>query len=275
MGEQKNISTQDITEVLIVIKSNYGYDFSNYSRASITRRIQRCMDIGKIKTVFDLKFHLINDKSFFNWFLESLTVNVTEMFRDPEFYAILRTRVIERLGSYPFIKIWHAGCSTGEEVYSVAILLHEAGLLQRSRIYATDINPVNLEKARKGILPLQNMKHYTQNYISAGGKAEFSDYYTARYGHAIIRKDLLKNIVFSQHNLVTDQVFNEFQLVCCRNVLIYFNKTLQDRVLNLFYDSMSPLAYLALGLKETLLFSSVRQKFQAIDTTSKIYRRKN
>jgi chemotaxis protein methyltransferase CheR len=275
MAETKHISTEELEEILTVIQVNYGYDFSNYSRASITRRIIRCMDMAKIKTPFDLKYSLTNDKKFFSWFLEAVTVNVTEMFRDPEFYKELRASVIAKLATYPFIKIWHAGCATGEEVYSMAIMLQEEGLLERSRIYATDINPANLEKARKGIYPMQYMKGYTQNYILSGGKADFSDYYTARYGNAIIRKELKNNILFSPHNLVTDQVFNEFQLICCRNVLIYFNKTLQDRVVNLFYDSLSPLGYMALGVKESLLFSSARPKFQTISSTQKIYRRKD
>ncbi|RYE16405.1 MAG: protein-glutamate O-methyltransferase CheR [Sphingobacteriales bacterium] len=271
----KQLNDTTLEEILHVIKSQYGYDFNDYAHASIMRRVQRCMEMSKTKNVFDLKFRLTNEPDFFNWFLESVTVNVTEMFRDPEFYKDIRTKVIPKLASYPFIKIWHAGCATGEEVYSMAILLKEEGLLERTRIYATDLNPANLEKARKGIIPMSYMKNYTQNYLLSGGKSDFSEYYTARYGNSLIRKDLLTNILFSQHNLVTDQVFNEFQLVICRNVLIYFNKKLQDRVLRLFYDSMSPLGYLSLGIKESLLFSPLRDNFQTISANNKIFRRKS
>ena len=270
----KQLSDVELEDILQVIKSQYGYDFHDYAHASIMRRVHRCMEMSKTRNAFDLKFKLTNEPDFFNWFLESVTVNVTEMFRDPEFYKEIRNHVIPKLASYPTIKIWHAGCATGEEVYSMAILLKEEGLLERTRIYATDLNPANLEKARKGIMPLSYMKNYTQNYLLSGGKSDFSEYYTARYGNDIIRKDLLANVLFSQHNLVTDQVFNEFQLICCRNVLIYFNKKLQDKVLRLFYDSLSPLGYLALGIKESLLFSQIRDNFQTVSANNKIFRRK-
>jgi chemotaxis protein methyltransferase CheR len=196
------------------------------------------------------------------------------MFRDPEFYTELREKVFPALATYPIIKIWHAGCATGEEVYSMAIMLKEAGLLERAKIYATDLNPLNIEKAKKGITSLQHVKSYTHNYIRSGGKTDFSDYYSAQYGAAIISSELRKNILFSQHNLVTDQVFNEFQLICCRNVLIYFNKDLQNRVISLFYDSLSPMGYLAIGTKESLLFTEVRDRFEVISAENKIFRRK-
>ncbi len=274
MLEHQNISADDLHEVLQVIKVNYGYDFSKYSHASIKRRILHCMKKANIATIYDLRYHLTNDKRFFSWFLESVTVNVTEMFRDPAFFKELRERVITKLAAYPIIKIWHAGCATGEEAYSMAIMLQEMGLLERTKIYATDLNPANLQKARTGIIPLQYMKEYTQNYIQAGGINDFSAYYTARYEHAIMRKDLRESIIFSQHNLVTDHIFNEFQLICCRNVLIYFNKDLQTHVFDLFYNSLAPLTYLALGTKESLLFSDVRNKFTTISLTNKIFRRK-
>jgi chemotaxis protein methyltransferase CheR len=274
MAEPQNISAEELQEILHVIKVNYGYDFGGYSHASIKRRILHCMHKGSINGIYDLKYHLTNDSHFFAWFLQSLTVNVTEMFRDPAFFKELRDKVVDKLAAYPLIKIWHAGCATGEEAYSMAIILFEHGLLDRTKIYATDINPANLEKARKGIMPLTYMKEYTQNYIQAGGRSDFSAYYTARYEHAIMRKDFRESIVFSQHNLVTDQVFNEFQLICCRNVLIYFNKDLQDQVLNLFCNSLAPLTYLALGTKESLLASDIRNKFTTVSSTAKIFRRK-
>lgn len=275
MNEWIEIQPEQVEVIVQIIREQYGYDFSDYSRASFTRRVKHCMQAAHIKTVADLQHHLINEPSFFNWFLQTLTVNVTEMFRDPLFYKALRETVIPRLASYPIIKIWHAGCATGEEVFSMVILLKEAGLLERTRIYATDLNPANLEKARKGIMPLSAMKEYTANYIRSGGIEEFSSYYEAHRDYVQLDSGLLKNVLFSQHNLVTDQVFNEFQLICCRNVLIYFNKILQNRVLQLFYDSLVPLGYLALGMKESLLFMDVRPRFDSIKDDAKIFRRKN
>ncbi len=269
-----HLDKEEVDDIVKVINETYGYDFGDYAMASLNRRLMRCMEMARLKSVFDLKYNLTNDPDFFNWFLESVTVNVTEMFRDPDFYKDLRAKVLPKLAAYPIIKIWHAGCSTGEEVYSMAIMLKEEGLLERTKIYATDINPANIEKARNGIIPLQYMKEYTKNYIHSGGQGDFSHYYTARYGNAIINKELKKNILFSQHNLVTDQVFNEFQLICSRNVLIYFNKKLQNRVIRLFYDSLSPLGYLAIGTKESLMFSDVRGNFETISSANKIYRRK-
>lgn len=267
------INDKEIDELLRVVNESYGYDFTNYSRASMVRRINRFMDDAGFESVDDLQSQLVDDKTTFDFFLQRITVNVTEMFRDPVFYKVIRQRVLPVIASYPIIKIWHAGCSSGEEVFSTAILLHEAGLLKRSRIYATDINPDNLEKAKKGILPLGAMKEYVSNYIQAGGVSDFASYYTARYDHAIIRKDLRQNIIFSQHNLVTDQVFNEFQLIFCRNVMIYFNRELQNRVIHLFHNSLSTFGYLALGIKESLLFSDIKDKFEAVSNQEKIFRR--
>lgn len=274
MNSKTDISAADLAEIVSLIKNNYGYDFGNYAKASLNRRIMRFMDTARIKNLYDLKYHLTNDKDTFSWFLQTVTVNVTEMFRDPVFYKALREKVLPKLASYPIIKIWHAGCSTGEEVFSMCILLHEAGLLDRARIYATDLNPANIEKAKTGIIPVRYMKDYTANYIQSGGTSDFSMYYTARYENAIIAKDLRRNVVFSQHNLVSDQVFNEFQLICCRNVLIYFNKDLQNRIFQLFYDSLTPMGYMAIGMKESLLFTEMRHKFETVQSATKIYRRK-
>lgn len=272
-AEKIEITDEELNELLTIVYNTYGYNFNDYSKASLMRRVKRFMQEAKLKSSYDLKFYLTNDKAVFDYFLQSLTVNVTEMFRDPEFYKAIREKVIPVLASYPIIKIWHAGCSSGEEVFSMAILLHEAGLLNRSKIYATDINPLNIEKAKKGILPLDVMKDYVSNYIKSGGQNDFASYYTARYNNAIISKELRENVVFSQHNLVTDQVFNEFQLVCCRNVMIYFNKSLQNRVIHLFYDSLSTFGYLALGIKESLLFTDIRNKFEEVSRHEKIFRR--
>ncbi len=274
-NRKTEIKEEELDELLLLIRQMYGYDFTGYSKASLIRRFQKIMDDAKMKTAYDLRFYLTNDKKHFDWFLQTVTVNVTEMFRDPSFYKAIREKVLQRLATYPIIKIWHAGCSSGEEVFSMAILLHEAGLLERTKIYATDINPANLEKAKKGVVHLQQMKDFTFNYQQSGGQEDFADYYTARYNGALIRKDLRDKIVFGQHNLVTDGVFNEFQLICCRNVLIYFEKELQDRVIKLFEESLSPFGYLALGVKESLLFTEVRDKFEVVDLKAKIFRKKH
>lgn len=267
------IDEKQAEQLLLLVNKHYGYDFTNYSRASMQRRISRFMDDAGFKDLVNLKRGLIADPSLFDFFLQRITVNVTEMFRDPGFYKVIREKVIPEMASYPNINVWHAGCSSGEEVFSMAILLHEAGLLNRTRVHATDINPQNLEKAKKGILPLGVMKEYVSNYIQAGGKADFASYYTARYDNAIIRKDLRDKIIFSQHNLVTDQVFNEFQLILCRNVMIYFNRQLQNKVIHLFHNSLSSFGYLCLGIKESLLFSDIKGKFEAVGQQEKIYKR--
>ena len=268
------LPTEELAKIIHLIYRQHGYDFSDYARASLARRVVRCMQQADLKTTYELRYHLTNDNSFFDWFLQSLTVNVTEMFRDPTFYRDLREKVLPTLASYPIIKIWHAGCATGEEVFSMAILLAEAGLLERARLYATDLNPANLDQARQGIIPIQQMKVYTDNYLRSGGKNAFSSYYTARYGHVIIRKEYRRNIVLAQHNLAVDQVFNEFQLICCRNVMIYFNRALQNRVFSLFHDSLSPLGYLAIGTKESINTADVCPQFDTVSLPTRIYRRK-
>jgi chemotaxis protein methyltransferase CheR len=205
--------------------------------------------------------------------LLDLSVNVTAMFRDPGFYKQFRKIVVPMLRTYPFIRLWHAGCSTGEEVYSMAILLQEEGLLDRARIYATDINEVVLRHARSGIFPLNRMQEYTENYIKAGGTRSFSEYYTAKYDGALFNASLTKNVVFSQHNLVTDQSFSEFNVILCRNVLIYFDRTLQHRVQKLFYDSLVHFGVLGLGSKESLRFSEVEDCYERLDNREKLYKK--
>jgi len=273
MNPDVELSTAELDEILTLVRVVYGYDFSNYAQASLKRRILRCMSLVNIQTIFALRFQLANDETFFAWFLQTIMVNVTEMFRDPPFYTNLREKVFPLLASYPIIKIWHAGCSTGEEVYSMAILLKEANLLERCRIYATDLNGANLEKARLGLVPAQYIDEYALNYKQAGGNTDFSTYYTLDGNQAIMNKNLRDSILFAQHNLVTDRVFNEFQLVCCRNVLIYFNKDLQNHVIRLFNDSLASLGYLAIGSKESLLFTDVQNQFEPISAENKIFRR--
>lgn len=262
---------QEFREFLESVRGRYGYDFRDYSEASIKRRVAHFMASQKIEGLRALDGILINDEDIFELFIQDLSVTVTEMFRDPSFYKSLKDKVLKRLGTYPFIKIWIAGCATGEEVYSVAILLHEANLLDRSLIYATDINQKSLQIAKEGIYSLINMKSYTENYIKAGGNNSFSEYFTARYQSVLFDKALKANIVFSSHNLATDKSFNEFQLIICRNVLIYFNHTLQDKVLNLFHESLCPFGFLGLGSKESLHFASSKKQFEEIAKKERIF----
>jgi chemotaxis protein methyltransferase CheR len=259
------IEDEDIDILLNDLFDIYGYDFTRYSKASLKRRIVRLCALDKIPSYAELRYKVRTDEVYFKRFVEEITVNVTEMFRDPSFYKSLREDILPVLGTKPFIRIWHAGCSTGEEVYSMAILLKEANLLRKSLLYATDLNPSVLEKVRKGIFPLNQMKQYSESYISSGGVHDFSTYYTANYGQAKFNQELSEKIIISTHNLVSDSSFNEFDLILCRNVLIYFDKELQDRVLKLFDESLGTLGYLALGTKETLKFSAVQSKFKQLN----------
>jgi chemotaxis protein methyltransferase CheR len=265
------IQSSELKELLESIRFVYGYDFTEYAEASVIRRVDHFMKTNHVGTMQDLAKMLLRDEIFFARFVQEFTVNVTEMFRDPAFYKSLRKNVLGRLATYPVIKIWIAGCSTGEEVYSMAILLQEEGLLHRSVIYATDINQRALQAAKDGVYSLDLMKNYTTNYQKAGGKSAFSDYYLAKYNSALIDKSLKQNVVFSIHNLAVDRSFNEFQLILCRNVLIYFNQSLQNKVLNLFYESLCPFGFLALGNKESLLFSDKQKHFEDVDKREKIY----
>ncbi len=259
--------------ILQAIYQKYGFDFRNYSKASLRRRIRHCLAQSNLKTISEMQHKLLHDRQFFATLLLDLTINVTEMFRDPSFFKILRDTVIPELKKQPFIKVWHAGCSSGEEVYSTAILLKEEGLYESSLIYATDANDAVLGKAKSGIFSIDKMKDYTINYRKTGGLASFADYYTARYDNAIMDHSLKKNIVFSSHNLVTDSVFGEMDLIICRNVLIYFNRELQDHVFSLFRDSLRPGTFLCLGFKETIRFSSYSDYFENVAENEKIYRR--
>lgn len=267
------ISEPEVALLLNDVLERYGYDFTEYAAASIIRRVNHLYHADRFPSFAEYRYRIISDPAYALRFVEEITVNVTEMFRDPSFYKTLRTQVLPVLATYPVIRIWHAGCSTGEEVYSFAILLKEARLLQKSVIYATDINASVLERGRKGMFRLSQMQQYSRNYMEAGGKEDFSSYYTANYEHAKFREDLAEKIIFSPHNLVTDGSFNEFQLIVCRNVLIYFNRALQDRVLTLFSDSLEQLGFLALGSKETLNFTSITQHFRQLENKEKIWRK--
>ena len=263
--EQIDILLNDLLEL-------YGYDFTYYARASLNRRINRLHILDKFPNFDSLRVKLASDENYIKRFIEEITANVTEMFRDSAFYRELRESVMPALGTNPFIRIWHAGCSTGEEVFSMAILLQEAGLLHKSLIYATDINPGVLEKARLGIFPLSHMKQYSENYISAGGIQDFSSYYTANYEGGKFNDSLSSRMIFSTHNLVSDSSFNEFHLILCRNVLIYFDKELQEKVFLLFDASLGNLSYLALGSKETLKFSQIHTRYKQVGK-EKIWRK--
>lgn len=267
----ESIDSAELQEFLTTIRTVYGYDFTEYAEASIKRRSLYFMNARGIGTVRELTTRLLADEHLFGEFLENLSVTVTEMFRDPAFYRCLREKVVKRLATYPFIKIWVAGCATGEEVYSVAILLKEEGLLNRSLIYATDINQQSLIHAREGIFPLELMKIYTLNYQKAGGKEDFSSYYVAQYNAALMDRSLRNNVVFAPHNLAIDQSFNEFHLILCRNVLIYFNQKLQNQVINLFYDSLCMFGTLALGTRESLLFTDRHGCFDPVDSKQKLF----
>ena len=258
------INDQQLDVLISEVFDSYGYDFGGYSRASFKPRIERIYQLDGFVHFQEFLAKVKDDGEYFTRLVEEITVNVTEMFRDPTFYNVLREEILPALASKPFIRIWHAGCSTGQEVYSMAILLSELRLLPKSIIYATDINHTVLDAAKKGVFPQRLMKEYAKNYRDSGGKKDFSDYYTANYGLAKFDENLSKKMVFSQHSLVSDRSFNEFDLILCRNVLIYFDKELQDRALQLFDDSLARLGYLALGTKETLKYSTLHKKYEQL-----------
>lgn len=272
-SEPTSLEEVEIHLLLEGIYRYYGYDFRNYAPSSIKRRITNFLTAENLPSVSVLQNCVLHDQACFDRFVRSLTVNVTSMFRDPSFYLAFRRHVIPALRTYPFIRIWHAGCSTGEEVYSMAILLQEEGLYDRCRLYGTDANEQVLQTAKQGIYPLRLMQAYTQLYLKSGGARSFSEYYTAAYEEAILRTSLKKNIVFAQHNLVTDGSFNEFNVICCRNVLIYFNQTLQMRVHNLFYDSLCSFGVLGLGRQESIKFTQHSDRYQELSPLDKLYRK--
>jgi chemotaxis protein methyltransferase CheR len=265
--------TTEYANLLDSVRLRYGYDFTDYAESSAKRRITTFMANHRLETMDDLRKNLLADEGLFEEFVQGLSVTVTGMFRDPSFYKSLREKVLKRLATYPVIKIWLAGCATGEEAYSIAILLKEEGLLERSIVYATDINQRSLQVARQGIYAMEGMTAYTRNYLDAGGKNTFSEYYTAKYNAILFEKSLSQNILFSPHNLATDKSFNEFQLIICRNVLMYFNQYLQDKVIALFNDSLCPFGFLGLGDKESLLFSTLKDNFEETDKKENIFKK--
>ena len=271
--EKRDLEEVEIHLLTEGIYRHYGFDFRDYSMPSLRRRIWKRIYAEGLSTISGLVEKVLHDPACMERLLLDLSINTTAMFRDPTFYLAFRQKVVPMLRTYPFVRIWHAGCSTGEEVYSMAILLQEEGLYDRCRIYATDINEAVLQKAKAGIFPIATMQENTSNYIAGGGKGTFSEYYTARYDHAIFRPTLRENVVFAQHNLVTDASFNHFNVIFCRNVLIYFNNALQERVQHLFLDSLEMFGILGLGKKETVRYTSVAASFDELDGEERLYRR--
>ncbi|MEO5576764.1 MAG: protein-glutamate O-methyltransferase CheR [Gaiellaceae bacterium] len=272
-GEELELEQIELELLLEGIHRRYGFDFRQYAPASLRRRVRRRMDGEQVETISALQNLLLRDPAVMERLLLDLSVNVTAMFRDPTFFLSFRTNVVPVLRTYPFARLWVAGCSTGEEVYSLAILLEEAGLSDRVRIYATDINEAVIERARLGVFPLDKMQEYTQNYIRAGGTRPFSEYYVARYDGAQFGRQLIDSVVFAQHNLVSDAMFNEFNVITCRNVMIYFAQPLQEHVHGLFYDSLAMFGVLALGQKETIRFSPYESCFDELDAEERLYKK--
>jgi chemotaxis protein methyltransferase CheR len=260
--------------LLEALYAKYSHDFRDYSGASIKRRVQHALLQFGCATISELQSRVLHDAQAFQQLLEILTIPFTEMFRDPAYWLALREHVVPVLHTYPSLKVWVAGCSTGEEVLSLAIVLHEEGLLERAIVYATDINTVALDKARQGIYPLSTLRQHTANYQRSGGRAAFSDYYSAAYGAARFDPALVRNVTFADHSLATDNVFSETHLVSCRNVLIYFNRALQNRALGLFHESLCRRGFLGLGSKESLDFSHYAERFEVVARKERLFRKR-
>jgi chemotaxis protein methyltransferase CheR len=252
----------------------YHYDFRGYAPASLRRRLKTAMSRFNCATLSQLQDKVVHDSAMFPALLDFLTVQVSEMFRDPAYFLALRERVVPLLRTYPSLKVWVAGCSAGEEAYSLAILLHEEGLLSKTIIYATDINTRTLQKAAAGVYGIELIAGFTANHNKSGARSSLSDYYTAAYGRAVFNKSLKDHIVFSDHSLATDSVFAEVQLVSCRNVLIYFNRTLRDRALGLFCEALCRRGFLGIGAKESLRFSSQADAFLDFVPAERIFQRR-
>jgi chemotaxis protein methyltransferase CheR len=277
-ADEQAVERDDVDEIelgllLEGVYRRYGFDFREYAPASLRRRVWRRVHAEGVSTISALQDRLLHDPACMERLLLDLSINVTAMFRDPTFYVAVREKVVPLLRTYPFTRIWVAGCSTGEEVYSLAILLLEEGVYERARIYATDINESVLDRARAGVFPLDKMREYTQNYIKAGGQRAFSEYYLAKYDGAQFQRSLVENVVFAQHNLVSDRSFNEFNVIVCRNVMIYFDRALQDRVHRLFYDSLAMFGVLALGAKESIRFSPFEDSYEDLDANERLYKK--
>jgi chemotaxis protein methyltransferase CheR len=272
-ADSPRLEELEIHLLLEGVYRQYGFDFRNYALASLRRRIWSVVHAEKLNTISSLQEKVLHDRLCFERFLLALSVHVSAMFRDPQFFRVFRAKAVPLLRTYPYIRIWLAGCSTGEEVYSMAILLQEEGLYGRCRIYASDMNEAVLRAAKAGIYPMDLMRSYTANYIKAGGTRSFSEYYTAAYDNVLMRPSLVDQVVFCQHNLATDESFNEFNVILCRNVMIYFDKTLQERVHHLFYQSLVTFGLLGLGDKESLHLTAYEHSYERLSEQEKLYRR--
>ncbi len=271
---EKTMKETEIQKLLDAVHEKYGYDFRNYSRSHIKRRLNRELALSDYKSISELAEGILLDSKRFYEMLADLFVHTTSMFRDTDFYLSFRKNVVPVLRTYPSIRIWSAGCATGEEAYSIAIILKEEGLYDQARIYATDISNSVLRKAKDGIFPIGSMKEYTELYQKSGGREAFSDYYKAEHNFAMMDPSLKKNVVFSSHNLAIDEVFAEMNVILCRNVLIYFNNDLQTRAFRLFRDSLGIKGFLCLGSKEDVRFSSLSEDFEDFEERMKIYKRR-
>jgi chemotaxis protein methyltransferase CheR len=269
----KSLEEIEIELLLEGIYQQYGYDFRDYSAALLKRRIWHTMQSQKVGTISGLQEKVLHDPEWMERLLLALSINVTSMFRDPDFYLAFRRKVVPILRTYPFMRIWNAGCSTGEEAYSLAILLTEEGLYDRCQIYATDMNSAVLKRAEAGVFPLSAMQEYAAGHAQSGGAASFLDMFTIRSGNAILKPSLKRNVTFAQHNLATDSAFNEFNVVLCRNVLIYFNRGLQNRVHDLLYDSLATFGILGLGKRETIKLTSHQKSYRELDAANRLYRK--
>ncbi len=272
MTDTSGISDLQLSELTSLVKKVHGFDFSDYSKGSLKRRLSRIIMLKKV-SMEELMRLLLTESPFFQWFLEEITVNVTEMFRDPAFYKALNTQVIPHLSGFDHIRAWSAGCSSGEEVYSLSILFNEAGLSDKSFIYGTDIHTAMLSEARSGVYSLRKIKSYEENYIQTELPGSLKDHFTIMNDAAGIRTNLRQNTLFSAHNLLTDSVFNQFQLITCRNVFIYFESNLQEKILRLFYNSLAPMGFLCLGTKETIRFPDMKHKFRVVNAKMNIYQK--
>jgi chemotaxis protein methyltransferase CheR len=273
VGDSRSVESLEVELLLAGIAHQYGYDFSNYARTSLTRRLRRAVKEEGVSTISALQERVLHDPVAMSRVIESISVHTTNMFRDADVHRAIRLQVVPILKTYPFVRIWHAGCSSGEEVYSLAILLQEEGIYDRCRIYATDISDLILDRAKRGVFPLRAMREYTTNYQSSGGLRDFSSYYSADAENVVFRQSLRRNMIFSQHNLVCDAAFNEFQLILCRNVVIYFDQVLRSRVHELMHSSLAKLGLLVLGKRESIRFTRVEPYYQELVPNLRIYRR--
>ncbi len=263
-GGELEVQDIELDLLLSALVRRYGYDFRNYARASLKRRVAKAVEAEGVSTISALQERVLHSPVAMERFVSNLTVRLTSMFRDPEFFLTLRRDVLPMLRTFPIIRVWHAGCATGEEAFSMAILLMEEGLYGRSRVYATDLSASLIASANAGVVSLAHMRENTANYLASGGVGDFSDYYTADDKHALFHRSVRKNLVFSQHNLSSDSAFNEFHLVLCRNVMIYFDGVLRERVHRLIHSSLAHLGVLGLGLQETLVDTSVASKYRPL-----------